>query len=375
MDELKMLTVSKACNEVAAYCKKNNIQSLFLIARASLEKMAIQEALDSVLRKEKIKVIRFLDFEPNPRLESVEKARIAFKKSECDAILAIGGGSAIDVAKCVKLYAKREGVIDLSHYQEESMNKIPFIVIPTTAGSGSEATKYAVIYKNEKKQSIANQYCMPTKVLFVPSLLQSLPEHIKKASLLDALCHCIEALWSIHSTLESDKIAKKAIAIILGNTELYLRGEEKANAEIMYASYLAGRTIDITQTTAAHAMAYKVTGLYEVPHGHAVSLCIVELLRYMLEHLDDCNDVRGKMHVESSFLEIARLWGAESKEEASDRLEIFIQSIKLPKVSMKLEDLETLVESVNVQRLQNNPILLNDSSLEKIYRSIIEVNN
>ena len=115
------------------------------------------------------------------------------------------------------------------------------------------------------------------------SALKTLPIYQKKSTMMDALCHSIESYWSVNSTEESNKYSKQAIQTILENKDAYLANKDLGNANMLKAAYLAGKAINITQTTAGHAMSYKLTSLYGIAHGHAVAICISKLWEYMLE--------------------------------------------------------------------------------------------
>ena len=165
---------------------------------------------------------RFSSFTPNPTTESVDAGIQAFRDSVFDAIIAVGGGSAIDIAKCIKLYGGR-----VQETWDERLSKqshpvdVPLIVMPTTAGSGSEATRFAVIYHKGVKQSITADAILPNAVIYDSSVLHELPDYQKKATVFDALCHCIESFWSINSTDESKEYAKEGIELILKNVDDY----------------------------------------------------------------------------------------------------------------------------------------------------------
>ncbi len=363
-----MYTVQEVCDKLAVYCAENNIKNIFLVAGNSLEKMSIQKPLYCELKKKEINIVRFLDFEQNPRVESAQKAIELYKANSCDMILAIGGGSAIDVAKCVKMFLNTTGKIDLN--KEILLTKIDLIAIPTTAGSGSEVTRYAVIYENGEKKSVTSTHCIPNKVFYVPSLLNSLPEYIKKSAMLDALCHSIESFWSVNSTKESQEFAQKAIELILNSSSAYIVGDDKATENVMYAAHLAGLAINITQTTAGHAMAYKLTSTYKIAHGHAVATCIAPLMRYMLQNTDGCIDSRGQSYVETMFSELASLFSASKTSELPEKFMLFVNSLELPHVVVEEKDLNELVKCVNIQRLKNNPIKLDANAIKELYQDI-----
>lgn len=146
----------------------------------------------------------------------------AFLESSADAIAAVGGGSAMDVAKCIKLYSGMDH--NVCYLEQEIIpNDIRFLAVPTTAGTGSEATRFAVIYYEGEKQSVAHESCIPDAVLVDPEALKTLPTYHRKAAMLDAFCHAVESFWSIKSTEESRGLAAEAIRMILQYMDMQRR--------------------------------------------------------------------------------------------------------------------------------------------------------
>lgn len=135
--------------------------------------------------------------------------------------------------------------------------------------------------------------------------------------MMDALCQGIESWWSVNSTEESYEYSRKAIELIMQNWEQYIfENDAEAAANIMLGANYSGRAINITQTTAAHAMSYKITSLYGIPHGHAVAICLPELWKYMIDNMDKCIDKRGAKYLGSIFDEIAYAMGANTPIDA-----------------------------------------------------------
>lgn len=317
-------------------------------------------------------VVEFSDFEPNPTYESIETGVSCFNKSNCDFILATGGGSAIDVAKCIKVFSNMDANIK---YLTQPIvgNDIPFMAIPTTAGTGSEATKFAVLYDSGVKCSVDHESCMPQYVVLDAALLESLPVYQRKATMMDTFCHAIESFWSVNSTELSKKYAKEALLLILKAKDGYLDNDIEGNKLMLEAANLAGKAINITKTTAGHAMCYKLTGLYGISHGHAASLCVQALWRYMLSHLEKCVDKRGKDYLQSVFMELAELMGYQKAEKAVDKFDNIVMSLEfdLTNVVVKESDLNLLCASVNEERLKNNPEELTSSAIMELYMRIL----
>ena len=311
--------------------------------------------------------VEFSDFTPNPLYEQVCSGIELFNKETCEMIVAVGGGSTIDVAKCIKLFSKMDHGINYLK-QEMFDSGLPLIAVPTTAGTGSESTSHAVIYYNDVKQSISHSSIIPNYAVLEPAVLKTLPIYQKKCTMLDALCQAIESWWSVNSTAESIEYSKKAIVYIRENWEKYIfENTEEAAAKILEASNYAGRAINITATTAAHAMSYKITSLYHFPHGHAVAVCMPEVWEHILSHMDDCVDTRGNGYLKKTLSEISDLITLNQFKEMLKKMDM-----QFPKAIDKENELDILVKSVNPVRLKNNPVALSTDVMRKMYGRIIQ---
>ena len=358
--------------------KEVGCEKLFMVVDSSYPFLNIKEMIEDLSVKDRV---MFSDFTPNPLFEQVCKGVDLFKSSHCDTILAVGGGSAIDVAKCIKLAVLAEdgnaAIIPplVSKRIPIDGSKIPFIAIPTTAGTGSESTHNAVMYYEESKQTITNDGILPEYAILEANVLKTLPLYQKKCTMMDALCQGIESWWSVNSTQESNVFSHKTVELIMSNWHKYIfENDEEAASQIMLAANYSGRAINITQTTAAHAMSYKITSLYKLPHGHAVAVCLPEIWEYMIEHLEKCIDVRGQDYLTDIFTKIAKTMGCESPMFAISKYRKMLKEMELlnPISSNQKEDLKILSNSVNPIRLKNNPVVLDKPALKKLYRFVLK---
>lgn len=358
-----------------AGCRK-----LFLVIDSSYPFLNIKDAVESLPVAEKVK---FSDFTPNPRYEQVCNGIELLKSTRCDAILAVGGGSTIDVAKCIKLAVMSEAgnaalipPLVLQRVPIEG-EQLPFIAIPTTAGTGSESTHNAVMYYEGAKQTVTNDAILPDYAILEPSVLKTLPVYQKKCAMMDALCQGIESWWCINSNDESREYARKAVELIMAHWRNYIfHSDEEAARQIMLAANYGGRAINITATTAPHAFSYKITSLYGFPHGHAVAVGQPEIWTFMLQHPDRCIDPRGEKYMLSVFGDISRAMGADTPEEAVSVFRRMMRELELhnPVSSDRARDLDILSVSVNPIRLKNNPVELNASSIRSLYEVILSGN-
>lgn len=339
--------------------KQLHCHHFMLVCDAYYPFLAIKEQIEALVTP----TTSFSDFTPNPLQGQVDQGTKLFLSKSCDAILAVGGGSAIDVAKCIKL-----ACID-------KVKKIPFIAIPTTAGTGSESTHNAVVYLNGIKQTVTDDRILPDYALLESSVLETLPIYQKKCTMMDALCQGIESWWSVNSTEESKSYSQKAVDLIITHWKQYIIENDKAAArEIMLAANFSGKAINIAQTTAAHAMSYKITSLYGLSHGHAVAICLPEIWLFMMKHMELCIDMRGEEYLTNIFQQIAKTLGFSNILQACEFLHSLLATLDLryPTSNNRDKELEILTHSINPVRLKNNPIHIAEDVAYRLYSKIIK---
>jgi alcohol dehydrogenase len=368
--------------ELKSFFQEHSFRRIFLVAGSSFSKLPIGGGLQELFSELDIAFYHFSDFRANPRLEEVEEGIKAFSSFHGDSILAVGGGSALDTAKCIKLFTGLSK--DRSYLEQEYReNDIPLLVHPTTAGTGSESTPFAVIYQDGEKCSVEHESIYPKYRIEDARSLRSLPLYQKKATLLDALSHAIEAIWSKYSNEDSRFYGQKAITLILSNYKAYLSLENENNAKaqgkassaeepskqvlesIAEAANLAGKAIAVTKTTAGHALSYKLGSIYQLPHGLATAMVNRALYPFM------CREKSRMIHPEN-LLFLAKCFSAETEEEGAKRYREILEDLEiLPTLSVKEGDLENLVAAVNPERLSNHPIALREEDIRLLYKEIL----
>ena len=368
--------------ELNSFFQGYSFKRVFLVAGKSFSKLPIGKEIEEIFSDLGISSYHFSAFQANPRLEEVEAGIDAYSAFQGDSILAVGGRSALDTAKCIKLFA---GLSKEQSYLEQEFreNDIPLLVHPTTAGTGSESTPFAVIYKGGEKCSVEHESIYPKYRIEDARSLRSLPLYQKKVTLLDALSHAMEAIWSKYSNEDSRAYGQKAISLILTNYKAYLSLENKNDAKVQgkassaedpsqsvlesiaEAANLAGKAIAVTKTTAGHALSYKLGSLYQLPHGLATAMVNRALYPFM------CREKSRMIHPEN-LLFLAKCFLAETEEEGAKRyLEILEDLEIIPTLSVKAGDLENLVAAVNPERLSNHPIALREEDIRLLYKEIL----
>ena len=301
----------------------------------------------------------FSEYHPNPDLQDALPGAKLYRAHQCDGIISIGGGSAMDTAKAVKAILYAESTENVLEGRFPETMGTPHIAIPGTAGTGAEATQNAVVYVGNRKVSLSHPALRPDGVILDADLLNSLPEYHKKSAALDALSQGIESWWCSHATEDSRVHAFLAVLGVLDNLRAYLAGDPHAAEEMLDASYQSGKAIQMTRTTAAHAMSYQLTKTMGLAHGHACMLTLPVLWERMAETeenqeflLDLCSKIRlGSVEMMPRLL----------------RGILYDLEMVIPPLPSE-ETLELFADSVDPQRLDNHPVKLTRSDVKEIYR-------
>ena len=369
----KIITPGENYKGLDDWIKENGCKKILMVCDGSIWYQKEFNAHLEEIENTGVEMIGFRDFQPNPLYENVQMGVKVFREEICDAIIAVGGGSAMEVAKCIKLYSNLPGDGENGSWltAEYVPNDIPFLAMPTTAGTGSEATCYAVIYFDGKKQSVTSESFIPGTVLMDSNALITLPAYQKKSTMCDALCHAIESYWSVNSTEESKEYSKAAIQGVMEYMDGYLNNTEEGRTGMLRAANTAGKAINITQTTAGHAMCYKITSLFGSSHGHAAILCDRVLFPWMVKNTDKCIDSRGEEYLKRTLDEIGVAMGCEDGETGAVKLVEIFDKLELNVPTATPEQYEELKTSVNPVRLKNHPIALNVETVNKLYHEIL----
>lgn len=295
--------------------------------------------LDGALAE--VETRRFDNFTPNPSKEALTFALDCVYETQPDAFVAIGGGTAIDLAKIsAACYGARVAPGDPF---PESFQRPPLLAIPTTAGTGAEATHFAVMYDKGIKQSIAHEQVRPDAAIVDPSLSFTAPRHVAAASGFDALCQAYESLLSRKATPRSKSLATLAHDLLRGSLEAaILERDSQAHTEVARGAYLSGCAIDISFTNAVHALSYPLTSRLGIPHGEALAILFPHVMEALGIH----------DHVATEIVQLR------------DRLE-------LPKTVAKEFPPEEFAAEISIQRLENAPGHIDRAGIEWIYRSCI----
>mgnify|MGYP000958111445 FL=1 len=313
----------------------------------------------------------------NPDIEALRTALSFFEEDPCNLIMAVGGGTPLDTAKLVNFFSstgQRPGeYLKGIRSETECSGFLPFLAVPTTAGTGSEATHFAVLYDGLVKHSVGDSRIRPGYVFLNPAFTFSLSPYVTACTGFDALAQAMESLWAVGSTGSSRKDSRESLRI--GSRVLrsvVLAPEAESRSAMLQAAYLAGRGIDVAKTTAAHAFSYCLTARYGLPHGHAVATFLPEVLRQNgTASADRVTDPRGEGLLRQVVEEILNVLGCETVDEGVRSLYALREAIGLTDSWMEEKGLSFDVvyahafAEANVLRLSNNPVRLARSCTEE----------
>ena len=318
------------------------------------------------------------DTPPEPSVEQVESILAAAQGTAWDLVIGIGGGSAMDVAKIVAVMLNNDVKLhDLLNKAPIPHRGIPTVMVPTTAGTGSEATPNSIILvpEDELKVGIVSPKLMPDCVILDPQMTLGLPPAITASTGMDALCHAIECYTSKKGNPFSEMIALKAIRLISRSIrEAFKNGKNlDARHDMLLGAFYGGMCIAASSTTAVHALAYPLGGKYRIAHGISNAI----LLPYVMQFNAVGNEAKFRDIAEAMGIDIAQLSDAEATQAFIAALFAFNHDLEIPanlkRWNITEADLETLVEgAAKVTRLlDNNPRPMNKDDIRAVYLKLL----
>jgi len=345
---------------------------LFVTANKSFIRLNIKSLIEPITNKYISK--RFFGFDNNPKLTDVNKGIKVLKGFQPDIIISIGGGSVMDMGKLINILSQNPKYKDLIRNNSNfKISKIPLIAIPTTSGTGSESTSFSVIYINNKKYSVSDMSMLPDYALIDTSLSSTMSKKLRASSAFDAFSQSIESYWSINSTKASKILSIQAIKLIHTNLIKSLNNDKSARTAMAKAANLSGQAINITKTTAPHALSYQISTKYGLQHGHAVALTLGKffILNYPQNDIN-ISDRRGHKFVMSTMKSLFNALGVKSSKEASDYWYNLMKKTGLePNIniacSLTKNDLLGIIRGVDQFRLKNNPIKVTDKDMLGVF--------
>jgi alcohol dehydrogenase class IV len=269
-----------------------NRRCIIVTGRRAARLTGLLERVQDALLEARIESVLFDQVEPNPTIDTIRDGAAFARSKQARWVLGVGGGSAIDAAKAIALTAS--GDEDISTFfsgARPSRPPLPVVAIPTTSGTGSEVTPFAVVtdVSAGDKVGLAMPQLFPRLAILDPQVTTTMPESVTVDTGLDAMCHAIEALFSTQRSLLSDLYARSALDRIVNHLPAARSdpNDLDARAELQLASTFAGMAIANTATLVPHAMGYPVTVRYDLPHGRVTALLMPAFLERLLDQEPD----------------------------------------------------------------------------------------
>ena len=333
---------------------------IFLVkGKNSYEQCGAKNIFDDIFAKLGCQVNEFFDFESNPKYEDLQRGLDVLNSFDADIIVAVGGGSVMDMAKLLRFYDAYSGDFIKNEFQQKKA-LIPLCALPTTAGTGCEATHFAVMYKDKVKYSVAHVKMLPELAVIYPSFTYKNSPYLTACTGFDALAQAIEAYWNKNATLSSDEYALKSIKILWDHLPKTVNNPEKNDRDLVsIASYWAGRAINITKTTAPHAVSYPFTSYYGYPHGHAVALSFP-----FFAQLNFQKEINNSFWNNSRKRILLNQIGVSDEKLLRDSLIDFLRCINLSLKPQFEINREIITNNINTDRLKNNPLPVSKNDIE-----------
>ena len=365
--------IVNSCSQLGDVLHREQVHSVLVVTDRGIVGNGLLKPVEEALRESDASYIVYADTQPNPTVQNVEDALQAYHANQCDGIIAIGGGSAMDCAKAVGARVVYPGkTLDQLGGKLKAWRRLPtLIAIPTTAGTGSETTLAAMITDSDshRKYAIMSFPLIPRYAVLDASLTYSLPPHLTATTGVDALTHAVEAYIGRSTTGETRRLALEATRLIFENVEAAYRNgsDHSARENMLHAAYKAGISFSKSYVGYIHAVAHSLGGRYGTPHGLANAV----LMPYVLEAYGK------KIHRKLHRLGIAA--GVATKEDSPRCGAMkFIAAVKKLNASMNIPDKLAGIRREDVRCLAKHaakeanplypvPVLMTQRELEDFY--------
>ena len=360
---------------LAEHLAELKVSRPLVVLDGNLVGTGLGERLSGLLDKAKIGFVLYDKAVPEPPIELADEgAKLAIRK-KCDGVVGIGGGSAMDLAKAIAVLAANKGKAeDYLGLNKVPGQGLPKIMVPTTAGTGSEVTFTAVFIRKKlkKKEGMNSPYLYPELALLDPELTLTLPPHPTAATGIDALCHAIESYTSINASPMSELLSLEAIRLISDNlrTAVHDGTNIEAREAMLLGSLYAGLGLANAGVTAVHSLSYPLGGKYGISHGLANTIMLPRVMAFNLpgaqEKFVDIAEIMGEIVDDLPLREAAYL-AVEAVEALIEDCGIFttLEELEIPEADFP----ELAKVAMTVARpLANNPCKMTPEEMVEIYQ-------
>ncbi|RKL68108.1 alcohol dehydrogenase [Salipaludibacillus neizhouensis] len=357
----------------------DDVKQVLIVTADFMKDLDFMKSLENQLTKKDITYNIFDKVEAEPTIDHITSVTKELDNVNYDLIIGIGGGSVLDVTKLLSVLMK--GNVELKNLVEGEKIKskgIPMVLIPTTAGTGSEVTPNAIVTlpKEELKVGVVSSYLLPDLVLLDPNLTISLPPHITAATGMDAFTHSFESYISNKANPLSDMFAMESMRLISKSIlkAYHNGGDIEARKDMLLASTYGGMALTSAGTAAVHALAYPLGGKFNISHGEANSMLLPHVTR---ENLDTIEERMSVIAREIGLTNDRNIEQAEAAQLLIDEMVNWTKELNIPQDLRKFgvtdDDVHTLATAASkVKRLMdNNPKVLSIDVIESIYKKML----
>ena len=356
--------------DIKKFINDKSFKKIFVLCgKKSFVTSGADELFKQIVSDKEIKL--FYKKSELPILEELIEIINNIKNFKPDLILAVGGGAVMDYAKIANVVDVREDLADLivnySYTFQKKYTKLA--VIPTTAGSGAEVTSNAVIYVKGIKHSFESELLIPDNFFLIPEFLISAPNKIKASAGFDAIAQALESLVSRKSNDQSVDFASKSLRVSVNSFISFVNDPNMKNAtEMSIAANLAGKAISISKTTAPHAASYPFTSLFNISHGHAVSLFFENFFKF---NYDNLIKSETSFDLKKRFDLIFKLFDVSNINDFNSKISLIKKKANLEDDLTKLDininqSSEDIIKGINLLRLGNNPVKIDGKDIYNI---------
>lgn len=363
--------------ELVPQVEKFNPKRILVITDPMLEKLGLTARATEPLREKGWEVEVSTDVEPEPPLALGERLVKFTREGNFDLVVGFGGGSALDLAKLAAVLAKNEGdvadYLNLTATRSITEKGLPKILIPTTAGTGSEVTNISVLSLDSSKDVIAHEALIADVAIVDPALTVTVPSRVTAATGVDALTHAIEAYVSVNASPTSDALALHAIRLMSRSIRTAVHdGENKeARTAMSHGSYIAGLAFFNAGVAGVHALAYPLGGQFHIPHGESNAV----LLPYVMNYIRKSSEKRMRDIFEALGGNATLMSDEEASYACVEELVRLVKDVGIPHTLQEFDIPESAIESltqdgVKQKRiLARSPLPLQEEDIRNVYRA------
>ena len=366
--------------KLGGLAKQYYATSAIIITDAGISELGYVDIARASLEKAGIHVVVFDSVVADPPIEVVEEAIELARANQCDLVIGLGGGSSIDTAKIVALYPNDfQSVNELLEADISGFKKMPLFAIPTTAGTGAEATFVSVITAEDgSKKAIYTPKILPDVAILDATLTLKLPRHITAATALDAMVHCIEAYTSrTKKNPISDALAVKGLQMLWSNFDKVLNHSDDidARAEMLLGSTLAGIAFVNASVAAVHGLSYPLSINFHVPHGHANALVMCGVFTF---NLPVATPLYAELARAVMPIDTSGMTDLEAAHQFINQLKDFLKTsglkYRLNELDITAQDIPALADIVMntyARLIATNPMDMSLEEVKTIYKEIL----